>query len=152
MLFRSVGGLTIDVASFDVERSKSLGGNDRGPAMAVLKDGTVILGGGSRGGTIFAWDEETQDLKILGEMMKSKERIRDSRFAITDIAILAENNQSANLLISYPRLGASRCVEVVVFRATFNRFCDKNYQKNQCSKEPRGTVVTKHHFVKGNHP
>ena len=33
----------------DVERSKSLGGNDRGPAMAVLKDGTVILGGGFAG-------------------------------------------------------------------------------------------------------
>jgi glucose/arabinose dehydrogenase len=119
-----VGGLTIDVASFDVERSKSLGGNDRGPAMAVLKDGTVLLGGGSRGGTIFAWNEQTKDLKVLGEIMTSKERIRDSRFAITDIAILAENNQSANLLISYPRLGGSRCVEVVVFRATFDRIAN----------------------------
>jgi glucose/arabinose dehydrogenase len=125
-----VGGLTIDVASFDVERSKSLGGNDRGPAMAVLKDGTVILGGGSRGGTIFSWDERTQNLKVLGEMLTPKERIRDSRFAITDIAILAENNQSANLLISYPRLGASRCVEVVVFRATFNRAAN-SLKKNE---------------------
>lgn len=125
-----VAGVAIDVKSFGVEATKSLGGNDRGPAMAVLKDGTVVLGGGSKGGSIYSWSESSQELKLLGEMMSSKERIRDSRFAITDIAILSEKNNSANLLISFPRLAASRCVEVVVFRATYNR-AEESLTKNE---------------------
>ncbi|NCX36356.1 MAG: glucose dehydrogenase, partial [Actinobacteria bacterium] len=116
-----VGDLALDVASFDVEITKSLGGNDRGPALAVLKDGTVLLGGGVRGGSIFAWREEGNELVRLGEMISAKERIKDSRFAITDIAVLSETQNSANLLISFPRLTSARCVEVVVFRATFDR-------------------------------
>lgn len=116
-----VAGVVVDVASFDVERTKSLGGNDRGPAMAVLNDGTVLLGGGSRGGSIFVWNESSQEPKIIGEMLSPKERIRDSRFAITDIAILSQSKESADLLISYPRLAPSRCVEIVVFRATYDR-------------------------------
>jgi glucose/arabinose dehydrogenase len=116
-----VGDLALDVASFSVEITKSLGGNDRGPALAVLNDGTVLLGGGVRGGSIFAWREEGNELVRLGEMMSAKERIKDSRFAITDIAVLSETQNSANLLISYPRLTSARCVEVVVFRATLDR-------------------------------
>lgn len=116
-----VDGIAIDVQSFDVEQTKSLGGNDRGPAMAVLKDGTVLLGGGARGGTIYSWRERENQLTLLGEMMTQRERIRDSRFAVTDIAILSENAETADLLISFPRLGAARCVEVVVFRATYDR-------------------------------
>ena len=113
-----VAGVAIDVKSFDVESTKSLGGNDRGPALAVLKDGTVLLGGGTRGGSIFTWNESNQKLKLLGEMISKRERIQDSRFAVTDIAVLSENKTIATLLISFPRLAPSRCVEVVVFRAT----------------------------------
>ena len=126
-----VAGVSVDVATFDVEQTKSVGGNDRGPALAVLKDGTLLLGGGTRGGSIFSWRESTQELKLLGEMMTSRERIRDSRFAITDIAILSESKDAANLLISFPRLSASRCVEVVVFRATYDRV------KNSLTKNER---------------
>ena len=126
-----VAGVSVDVTSFDIEQTKSVGGNDRGPALAVLKDGTVLLGGGTRGGSIFSWKESTQELKLLGEMMSSRERIRDSRFAITDIAILSENKDAAYLLISFPRLSAARCVEVVVFRATYNRV------KNSLTKNER---------------
>lgn len=116
-----VGDFSLSIQSFDIEQTKSLGGNDRGPAIAVLKDGTVLLGGGSRGGSIFSWRETKGELTLLGEMMNRKERIRDSRFAITDIAVLSESKDFADLLISYPRLASSRCVEVVVFRALFDR-------------------------------
>lgn len=125
-----VGGISVDVTSFDVAPSKSLGGNDRGPAIAVLKDGTVLLGGGNRGGSIFVWRETTQEFNLLGEMMSSRERIRDSRFAITDIAILSEQKNVANLLISFPRLTSSKCVEVVVFRATYDR-AKNSLKKNE---------------------
>lgn len=126
-----VADFSLSVKSFEIEETKSLGGNDRGPALAILKDGTVLLGGGSRGGSIFSWREETGELTRLGEIMSQKERIRDSRFAITDIAVLSETKDSANLLISYPRLTASRCVEVVVFRASFDRI------KSQVTKKER---------------
>lgn len=116
-----VDEIVISVESFDVERTKSLGGNDRGPAIAVLKDGSVLLGGGIRGGSIYSWSESDKKLRLLGQMMAKRERIRDSRFAITDIAILSENAKVANLLISFPRLRPSGCVEVVVFRATYDR-------------------------------
>lgn len=116
-----VAGIAIDVKSFDVEPTKSLGGNDRGPALAVLKDGTILLGGGTRGGSIFVWNESSQDLKLIGEMMNKRERIQDSRFAITDIAVLSEKRDIATLLISFPRLAPSRCVEVLVYRATYDR-------------------------------
>lgn len=115
-----VGELTLSVQSFDISSTKSLGGNDRGPALAVLKDGTVLLGGGSRGGSIFTWREKEELLRV-GEMMSSRERLRDSRFAITDIGVLSETENVSELLISYPRLTAKRCVEVVVFRATLDR-------------------------------
>jgi len=116
-----VADFSLSTKSFDISETKSLGGNDRGPAIAVLSDGTLLLGGGSRGGSIFSWREDQGELKLLGEMMNRKERVRDSRFAITDIAVLSEGKDVAELLISYPRLASSRCVEVVVFKASFDR-------------------------------
>jgi hypothetical protein len=116
-----VDGIAIDVRSFNVAPTKSVGGNDRGPALAVLSDGSILLGGGARGGSIYSWRESDKKLKLLGQMMSKSERIRDSRFAITDIAVLSENVEFANLLISFPRLRPSGCVELVVFRATYDR-------------------------------
>jgi len=95
-----VADFSLSTKSFDISETKSLGGNDRGPAIAVLSDGTLLLGGGSRGGSIFSWREDQGELKLLGEMMNRKERIRDSRFAITDIAVLSEGKDVAELLIS----------------------------------------------------
>jgi hypothetical protein len=90
--------------------------------MAVLKDGTVLLGGGERGGSIFAWNEYNQKLKYIGDVISVNERIQgDSRFGITDIAVLYENKYSANLLISFPKLSQLNCVEVVVFRVIYDR-------------------------------
>lgn len=111
----------LEFVSYEVREARSIGGNDRGPALAVLQDGTVLLGGGSSGGTIFAWRESENSLIRLGEMLTPRERLRDSRFAITDIAVLSQTAGTAELLISFPRLSGARLVEVVVVRATFDR-------------------------------
>ena len=117
----TVDGLRLTVTAFDVADTRSVGGNDRGPALAVLDDGTLILGGGSRGGSVWTWSETNPQLRLAANIMNSSERIRDSRFAITDIAVLSQSATSAELLISYPRLNRGKCVEVVVHRATLNR-------------------------------
>lgn len=121
----SVGNLSLTFSSTDVAMTKSIGGNDRGPALAVLKDGVVLLGGGIRGGSIYIWSEDSTKPKKVGQLISPQERIQDSRFAITDIAVLSENKRNAELLVSFPRLTSSRCVEVAVFRATL----DKSRQK-----------------------
>lgn len=103
-----------------VSEARSLGGNERGPALGVLSNGSLILGGGDKGGTLFLWSEKDTKLRTLGDFINRKERIRDSRFAITDIAILKENVNSANILISFPRLTNRNCVEVVVDEISLN--------------------------------
>jgi hypothetical protein len=121
----NVDGISIDVKRFNVESTKINGEGeftDRGPAMAVLKDGTVLLGGGKRGGSIFAWNEYNQNLKYIGDMISVNERVQgDSRFGITDIAILYENKHIAKLLVSFPKLSQLNCIEVVVFRVIYDR-------------------------------
>ena len=121
----NVDGLSIDVNIFNVESTKINGEgefNDRGPAIAVLKDGTVLLGGGQRGGSIFFWNAYNQKLKHIGDIISVNERVqRDSRFGITDIAVLYENKYIATLLISFPKLSPLNCVEVVVFRVIYDR-------------------------------
>lgn len=109
-----VDGLTLNQKNFDVSDAISRGGNERGPALAVLSNGSLLLGGGDRGGSLFIWSENNPKLRILGNFIQSNERIRDSRFAITDIAVLNERDNSLNILISFPRLTSKNCVEVVV--------------------------------------
>lgn len=116
-----VDDLTLEVKKYDISATQTQGGNTRGPALAVMKDGTVLLGGGSRGGSLYSWRENSPKLKLLGNVIPSKERISDSRFAITDIAILSQNAERARLLVSYPRLTSSRCVEVVVYHVALDR-------------------------------
>ena len=115
-----IDGISLNQKSFDVSASQSLGGNERGPALGVLSDGSLILGGGDKGGTLFLWSEKDAKLRTLGDFINPKERIRDSRFAITDIAVLKENVNSANILISFPRLTNRNCVEVVVDEISLN--------------------------------
>jgi len=121
----NVGGADIPVVEYPITAARTLGGNARGPAMAILRDGTVLLGGGPRGGFIYAWREDQPELTFLGNVMSASERITDSRFAVTDIAVLSEGKGTAELLISFPRLTPKRCVEVVVHRATLNRSTNK---------------------------
>jgi len=92
----------------------------RGAALAVLNDGSLLLGGGERGDTLFLYSQNK--LVTIGKVLEQNERIRDSRFAPTDIAILSEDANSAQLLISYPRLTQNpECVRLVVFRYLYSK-------------------------------
>jgi glucose/arabinose dehydrogenase len=92
----------------------------RGAALAVLNDGSLLMGGGERGDTLFLYSQNK--LVTVGKVLEQNERIRDSRFAPTDIAILSEDANSAQLLISYPRLTQNpECVRLVVFRYTYSK-------------------------------
>jgi glucose/arabinose dehydrogenase len=101
-------------------------GSTRGPALTIFDNGEVLLGGGKSGGTIFTFDPATKSLKPLGSLIAKGDRPNDSRFAITDIAILSQTPTSARLLASYPRLGKSKdCVEVLVDELSLNRATNK---------------------------
>ena len=114
--------LNLAFSSFDIAGAVTNGGGSRGPALAVMQDGTMLLGGGDAGGEIFLVNVKTQKLRKLGSLIPVNKRQIDSRFAITDIAVLSENKKRANLLISYPRLGSNnRCVEVAVDQIRYNR-------------------------------
>ena len=99
--------LNLAFSSFDIAGAVTNGGGSRGPALAVMQDGTMLLGGGDAGGEIFLVKIKTQKLQKLGSLIPANKRLIDSRFAITDIAVLSENKNRANLLISYPRLGSN---------------------------------------------
>jgi hypothetical protein len=108
--------------SSSIEQSVTQGGNTRGPALALLSDDTVILGGGRSGGEVFIWKPTSKNLIRTGSFIPSTRRMIDSRFAINDIAVLSESASSARLLISYPRLNASRsCVEIAVDELALDR-------------------------------
>jgi glucose/arabinose dehydrogenase len=116
------GSVVIDVAVRSIEKAVTGGGNTRGPALALLKDDTVLLGGGPSGGELLTWNKNKSALRSLGKFIPADRREEDSRFAITDIAVLSESAKSARLLISYPRLGAGgSCVEVAVDELNYDR-------------------------------
>lgn len=87
----------------------------RGAALAVLNDGTILLGGGRAGNLLYSY--KNSSLQLIGELYSQSERISDSRFGPTDIAVLKEDSKNVDVLISYPQLnGLKRCVRLVVFR------------------------------------
>ena len=122
--------IDLDIQTMNASKAATRAGNgDRGPALAVLKNGNLILGGGNNGGTLFLGDGQKRALIQLGELIASGDRKKDSRFAITDIAVLSEGTNSAKLLVSYPRLGSGKkCVEVVVDQV------DANFKTNKIVK------------------
>ena len=123
----------IDVAiqTMNISRTVTKADNgQRGPALAVLKNGNLLLGGGPKGGTVFLGDGKKRAVITMGDLITSNQRLKDSRFAITDIAVLSETATSAKLLVSYPRLGTGRkCVEVVVDQV------DANLKTNKIAKK-----------------
>ncbi len=101
----------------------------RGAALAVLNDGGLLLGGGERGDTLFLYSQNK--LVTIGKVLNQNERIRDSRFAPTDIAVLSEDATTAQLLISYPQLSQNpQCVRLVVFRYEYSKK-DASLQKRE---------------------
>ena len=118
----SDNSLELTFSSQSITKALTNGGNSRGPALAVMKDDTVLLGGGQSGGEILTWNQAKTGLRSLGKFIPSNRREIDSRFAINDIAILSENAASAKLLISYPRLGKSGfCVEIAIDELAYDR-------------------------------
>jgi len=114
--------VTLSFSTKSITKAVTKGGNTRGPALAILKDDSVLLGGGAGGGEILTFDKQKSGLRSLGSFIPANRRIIDSRFAINDIAVLSENAATAKLLISYPRLGTSgRCVEIAVDELAYDR-------------------------------
>jgi glucose/arabinose dehydrogenase len=118
----SDSSVSLSISSQPIAKSTTEGGSTRGPALAVMKDDTILLGGGRSGGEILTWNKQKSALIILGKFIPANRREVDSRFAINDIAVLSESALSAKLLISYPRLGASgSCVEIAVDELAYDR-------------------------------
>ena len=114
------GSLNLSINSKSI--SKAVTGGTRGPALALLKDDTILLGGGRSGGELLTWNKAKTSLISLGKFIPANRREIDSRFAINDIAVLSENSTSARLLISYPRLSKNRtCVEIAVDEINYDR-------------------------------
>jgi glucose/arabinose dehydrogenase len=109
--------IKLDIQSIDTPTAQVRGSNgERGAALARLADGRLLLGGGSTGLTLFLYDLPTQKQTTIGRAGTAAERLNDSRFAITDIAVLTQTADTAQLLISYPRYNSARdCVSVVVY-------------------------------------
>lgn len=116
----------LDIKIIDISGSLTYGGNPRGAALAVLQDGTLLLGGGKSGGELFTYNIESKSLKRIATLIAANRRINDAKFAINDIGILSQSDSMVRLLVSYPRLGSERnCVEVVVEQLDFNRQTQK---------------------------
>ena len=113
----SEGELKLSIESQNIH--ETLVESSRGAALAVLSDGSLLLGGGSAGNLLYRYKDSS--LQLIGELYSQSERIRDSRFGPTDIAVLKQDVKGIDVLISYPQLnGAKNCVRLVVFRYSLN--------------------------------
>ena len=127
----------LQIRSDEIKTATTSGGNMRGPALAVLANDDLLLGGGKTGGELFLYNLANKQLTKLGAVIAANRRNDDSRFAINDIAVLSETQSSANLLVSYPRLGSQKnCVEIVVENINYDRV-------NQKIKRVKNWLVTK---------
>lgn len=110
-------GVKIAIESIATPAAQVQGANgERGAALATLADGRLLLGGGATGFDLFLFDVNSRKQSRVGRVGFASERINDSRFAVTDIAILNQGANSAELLISYPRYSRSdKCVSVMVY-------------------------------------
>jgi glucose/arabinose dehydrogenase len=103
----------LEIDSIDLRETQVEG--SRGAALATGRNGALYLGGGARGDTLFRYRDGA--LFEMGRISESNERLRDSRFGPTDVAILKESETEIDFLISYPQLdGSNRCVRLVAYR------------------------------------
>ena len=79
----SEGELKLSIESQNID--ETLVESSRGAALAVLSDGSLLLGGGSAGNLLYRYKDSS--LQLIGELYSQSERIRDSRFGPTDIAV-----------------------------------------------------------------
>ena len=104
----------ISITTINTPNLKVVGSNgERGAAIAKLSDSKFLLGGGRNGSNLYLYDLTTRSEQLIGRVISPNQRINDSRFAITDIAVLASDSKSASILISYPIYNkTSKCVVV----------------------------------------
>ena len=104
----------LSITTIDTPNLKVVGSNgERGAAIAKLSDSKFLLGGGRNGSNLYLYDLSTKSEQLIGQVISPNQRINDSRFAITDIAVLASDSKSASILISYPIYNkAGKCVVV----------------------------------------
>ncbi len=107
---------TLTITSVETPKSHvRTSSGDRGAAIAQLADGRSLLGGGKDGFSLYLFDLTTQSETLLGRIDSTRKRLDDSRFAITDIAVLAETTNGAAIVASYPTYDRSRqCVSVTL--------------------------------------
>jgi hypothetical protein len=119
----------LEIQSVNARQTQVEGG--RGAALAIGSNNTLYLGGGEGGDTLFAY--QNGEISNLGTISSQSERLRDSRFGPTDLAILKEGPKKIEFLISYPQLNPDeRCVRLVAFRYTLGRTASSF---NQLTKE-----------------
>jgi glucose/arabinose dehydrogenase len=118
----ALGPIKLDVKSVDTPAFLVQGDNgQRGAALAQLSDGRLLIGGGKNGFTLFLYEIASNTQTLLGQVASAAERLNDSRFAVTDIAVLSEVNNDFSLLISYPRYDrVKKCVSVVMYQYQLN--------------------------------
>ncbi|MFM8825340.1 MAG: PQQ-dependent sugar dehydrogenase [Candidatus Nanopelagicus sp.] len=104
----------LSITTINTPNLKVVGSNgERGAAIAKLSDSKFLLGGGRNGSNLYLYDLSTKSEQLIGQVISPNQRINDSRFAITDIAVLASDSKSASILISYPIYNkAGKCVVV----------------------------------------
>jgi glucose/arabinose dehydrogenase len=123
---------TLTITSVETPKSHvRTSSGDRGAAIAQLADGRSLLGGGKDGFSLFLFDPVTQSETLLGRVDSTRKRLDDSRFAITDIAVLSETTNSASIVASYPTYDRSRqCVSVTLAAYQLN-FATPSLQRSK---------------------
>jgi len=106
----------INITTIGTPNLKVVGSNgERGAAIAKLSETKFLLGGGRDGSNLYLYDLMSKSEQLIGQVISPNQRINDSRFAITDIAVLTADNLSASILVSYPIYNqANKCVQVRV--------------------------------------
>ncbi len=104
----------ISITTINTPNLKVVGSNgERGAAIVKLTDSKFLLGGGRDGSNLYLYDLSTRSEQLIGHVISPNQRLNDSRFAITDIAVLASDNTKASILVSYPIYNrAGKCVVV----------------------------------------
>jgi len=104
----------ISVTTINTPNLKVVGSNgERGAAITKLSDTKFLLGGGRDGSNLYLYDLSTRSEQLIGQVILPNQRLNDSRFAITDIAVLASDNTKASILVSYPIYNRTgKCVVV----------------------------------------
>jgi hypothetical protein len=63
------GSVSLNITSRSIDKGVTEGGNSRGPALALLKDDTMLLGGGRSGGELLTWNKAKTSLRSLGKLI-----------------------------------------------------------------------------------